>query len=104
MGVGVGVGVGVGEGEGAGLGLGSGAVGIGPGHPAESRMNAPTAKTRIQERESIPMDPLFREPGDRSQHNTDPAENNHGDCRHRLPPSRIRPAKVDQQQNRNEQA
>jgi hypothetical protein len=56
MGVGVGVGVGVGEGEGAGLGLGSGAVGIGPGHPAESSMNAPTAKTRIQERESIPMD------------------------------------------------
>ncbi len=55
-GVGVGVGVGVGEGEGVGVGLGSGVVGIGPGHPAESKVNAATAKTRIQERESIPMD------------------------------------------------
>jgi hypothetical protein len=55
-GVGVGVGVGVGEGEGVGVGLGSGMVGIGPGHPVESKVNAATAKTRIQERESIPMD------------------------------------------------
>jgi hypothetical protein len=53
---GKGVGVGVGEGEGVGVGLGSGAVGIGPGHPVESKVNAATAKTRIQERESIPMD------------------------------------------------
>jgi hypothetical protein len=30
-------------------------VEIGPGHPAESRVNAANAKTRIQERESIPM-------------------------------------------------
>ena len=53
---GKGVGVGVGEGEGVGVGLGSGVVGIGPGHPAESKVNAAPAKTRIQERESIPMD------------------------------------------------
>ena len=55
-GAGVGVGVGEGVGEGEGVAVGSGTVGVGRGHPVENTTNAPAAKTRIQERESIPMD------------------------------------------------
>jgi hypothetical protein len=101
VGVGVGLGVGVGVGEGEGEGVVGG--GEGPGHPIKNRLRAAGMKTRIQERESFPMESLSGNQGDRSQDNTDSAENHHRNRRHRFLPGRIRPTEVNQQQKRNQQ-